>query len=388
MAPSNLHDFVILGGNFGGLGTAHTLLKHTIPALKKVHPSTSYHVTMVAPNTHFFYKICAPRTLAGPNLIPWEKAFYPIAENFKKYPSSSYTFIEGKAIGLDPATKTVTVETASKSTTQVQYSTLIIATGTTSNSALWTLNGSHENSIREMQGMHAALPKAKTILLAGGGPAGTETVGEIASRYRKAQITHLSGGSRLLSRLLPATSKAAEDKLKALGVSVVHNLQVRSATKLPSGKTELVLSDGSTRSVDVYIDSTGGSPNTSFLPASWLNERNQILTDPKTIRVTAPGADGIYAVGDAASYSNGGVMDANDAVAPMCSSIAIDLGARDVKQKIFKPLENSQFVPTGPKGGVGQIMGHRIPSFMVWAFKSRDFMVWMAPPVVNGNKWS
>ncbi|MCJ1413172.1 hypothetical protein MMC19_007276 [Ptychographa xylographoides] len=392
---SNTHEFLILGGNFAGISVAHYLLRHTIPSLTKLDDAKTYHVTLVSPSTHFFWKIGAPRSLATPDLIPLSKAFLPIADGFKEYSAEQYTIVNGTAVGLSSESRTVTVEMPTKDTRSISYSSLVIATGTSSPTAIWTLNGSHENSIKAMKDLHATLPSAKTILIAGGGPAGTETAGEIASLYPSAKTTILSGSTRLLSRLLPSTSKDVEVRLHKLGVEVIHNLRVKNIAKLgDGGKTELTFDDGSKRTVDVYIDSTGGKPNTSFVPASWLNERKQVLSDDKTLRLTPPGTEGIYVIGDAGSYSSGGIMDVNNAVAPVCSSMGIDIAksidekkAREFKQRIFKPIPDTQFVPTGPKGGVGQVFGWRVPSLAVWAFKSRTFLIDNAPGVVTGSAY-
>ncbi|MCJ1289017.1 hypothetical protein MMC34_000549 [Xylographa carneopallida] len=391
---SNHHEFLILGANFAGVGTAHYLLRHTIPALLKLDATRTYHVTLVSPSTHFFWKIGAPRTLASPDLIPLSKAFGPIADGFKEYSADQYSIETAAAVGLNPEKRTVTVELPSKDTKTLHYSTLIIATGTSSPSAVWTLNGSHENTINAMKELHATLPSAKTILIAGGGPAGTETAGEIGSLYPKAQTTILSGTSRLLPRLSKATSNDVQVRLKKLGVEVINGLRVTSIKKLVSGATELAFDDGTTRTVDVYIDSTGGKPNTSFLPKDWLNENGQVLNDDKSLRLTVPGSEGIYAIGDVGSYSHGGFMDVKDGVAPLCSSIAIDVAttidpsnAGGFKQKNFKWIPDTQFVPTGPKGGVGQVFGWRVPSLMVWAFKSRTFMVEKLPGAMKGEDY-
>ena len=416
-----------------GIGTAHYLLRHTLPSLQKL-TSAKYHVTLVSPSTHAFWKIGAPRSLASEDALPVDKVFLPISDGFKSYPAESYGFVQGAATGLNEGNKTVIV-TKGSSTTELPYNTLVIATGTTSNSALWTLHGEHEISIQAFKDLHAALPGAKTILIAGGGPAGTETAGEIAQLQPKAKTTLLSGGARLLPRLKPATSADAQKKLESMGVEVLHNVKV-SRSNLVDGKTyatELGFDNGETRNVDIYIDATGGKPNTGFLPQSWLTDSAKVDTDAKTCRSTK--AEGVYAVGDVGSYSHGGFLDVRDGVPVACSSIAIDIAAAHSqsgavtqkttskrtdspasttsyigwffsllyswvfffltarvtderpavpKQKYYKWLPDSQFVPIGSKQGVGQIMGWRIPSFIVTKVKGQTFMIEKFPGVPAG----
>lgn len=213
-------------------------------------------------------------------------------------------------------------------------------------------------------------------------------VGEIAYWYPKAELTILSGAKQLLPRLPPSIGAAAESKLAALGVKAIHNVRVVSAT--PNGKkTTLELSDNTVQIVDIYIDATGGLPNSKFLPSSWLNEKGKVITDPKTLRGPVTG---VYAVGDVASYSSGGVMDVLYGIRPLCSSIQIDLsassqGAAETKQLVYKPMKDTQVVPIGPKGGVGAIMGWRVPSLMVWLVKAKTYMIDKAPEAVSGKDY-
>ncbi|MCJ1335794.1 hypothetical protein MMC09_001068 [Bachmanniomyces sp. S44760] len=404
---SETHEILILGGNYAGVSVAHYLLRHTLTALDKANPSQKYHVTMVSPSTHFYHKIGAPRVLASPELIKFDQAFVPIADGFASYPKGSFTFVQGLAIATDAEKKMVTVSlgTDENGTTQaLPYNSLVIATGTKAASPIWTMTGSHQESIQAMQDLHKALPSAKTILIAGGGPAGVESAGEIGTLYPSASTTILSGSTRLLSRLSARNSAAAERKLTELNVKTINNgLKVTSATPINGGPaSELTFSDGSKSTVDIYIDATGGRPMTSFLPPTWLNEKGYVLTDPKTLRCTFPDSANIYAVGDVGSYSTGSVLDVILAVPAACSSIHIDLaglhapsektGANKAstaatKQRNYKAITDTQFVPIGPKGGVGQIFGWKIPSFFVWLLKSRDFMIGKAVGDARGERF-
>ncbi len=104
-------------------------------------------------------------------------------------------------------------------------------------------------------------------------------------------------------------------------------------------------------------------------------------------------AKGVYAIGDVASYSLGGVFDVIDAVRPLASSVLVDLsegkhdGAHGPKQIPFvqKTIKETQMVPIGPKGGVGVLFGWRIPSFMVWMAKARTYFIEKAPGAVEGK---
>ena len=178
-----VHNIVIIGASFAGLGTAHYLLNNTIPNLEKANgKSTTYKLTLVSPSTHFYYKLASPRLLASPDLIPLSKAFLPLKDGFKEYAPDRFELVIGEATAVDEEKKAVSVTDTygSSKVTTVPYATLILATGATGTSSIWNLKGSHENSVNALKEMHAALPKAKTVLIGGGGPAGVETAGQFA----------------------------------------------------------------------------------------------------------------------------------------------------------------------------------------------------------------
>ena len=219
--------------------------------------------------------------------------------------------------------------------------------------------------------------------------------GEVGTFFPKASSTILSGNERLLPRLRPAIGAEAQNKLAKLGVKTIHNVKVISSTRINTGQTMVKLSDQTTQTVDVYIDATGGRPNTAWLPSLWLNERGFVETDQETMRVKA--AKGVYALGDVASYSLGELSDVQDAVRPLTSSLVVDLmegrhsgtgtGPPGPKQIPFvqRAIRTTQVLPIGPKGGVGVILGWRVPSFFVWLVKARTYLIEFAPGALAGR---
>lgn len=383
---SSTHEIVLLGCHHGGLSVAHYLLRQVLPRLSELTPSTKYHLSIVAPHTEFFWNPAAPRHLLDGKLIPASDIYLSIAEGFKQYQADQFEFITGKAVSLNPDTKTVMLEGDKPLT----YSTLIIATGATSKSPLWQINSSQEENKAEFAKYIQALPSAKTVLILGGGAVGVETSGEISTHYPAAKVTLLSGSSRVLTKLSPGISATAENQLKAKKVEIIHNVRSVSETINDDGTTTVKLSDDTSTTADVVVDATGGKPNSSFLPSSWLDPRGYVLVDEKTLRLTAEGTSGVYALGDVASYSDGTILAAIMAAPSLGRSVGIDIAATAEKEfplapKDYKPMKDSLFVPVGPSGGVGWIMGWQLPSFLVWLIKSRTFLVWMAPGAVKGD---
>ncbi|KAH8650953.1 AMID-like mitochondrial oxidoreductase [Tricladium varicosporioides] len=385
-----MHNIVILGANFAGTGTAHYLLRHVLPNLDS-SLETSYKVTLISPSNHTFYKIAAARAIQGPTKEQLQKLFYSIPNAFTSYPVASFTFILGKAVGLDEKTQTLTIKTEKEET--IHYNSLIIATGTTSNSPLWTLHDSLADTISAFEDINTRLASAKLndILIVGGGAAGVETAGEVGYKFKgkRKTITLLSGTTELLPRYHhKGVSRAATSQLSALGVKITHNLRVISTSPLADGKTEMSLSDGSKKVVDLYIDATGGQPNTSFLPVSWLDNTRKVITETTTLRTPVKN---VYAIGDVASFSLGNIMDSTWAIPALCYSIYEDLsnGGKGLKEKRYKQITSAMcFIPIGAKGGVGALFGLQLPSWFVWLLKSRDYMIGWAPAVANGKAFT
>ncbi|KAJ8070665.1 hypothetical protein OCU04_001036 [Sclerotinia nivalis] len=414
-------EIVILGGNIGGVGAAHYLLRHTIPQLKRVDAMKSYHITLVTPNTSLFFKIASPRALINSTLIPETKIVRPLAEGFRKYNAKQFEIVQGIATSIDLANRSVivgfttsTTEGDASATTEkkLHYDSLLIATGTTSASALWTLHNDESLTTKALHSMHEQLPKAKTILVAGGGPVGIETSGEIASAFPTAKITLLSGGTRLLRKhkVTLATNAQAYLEHKA-HVEVLHNVRVVGSKKTADGATIVELSDGKEETVDLYIDATAGVPNSGFLPGEWLDESKRVITADAYFRVRGKSAGdeeakGVYVIGDVVAGSANTLMECDAQIPVACSALAVDAaGGKAVPKteglwgkffgdknagptlKEFKPMKDTIIVPVGRNGGVGMLFGFSMPSWFVKFAKGNKFLVELVDPMMSGEKW-
>lgn len=83
-----------------------------------------------------------------------------------------------------------------------------------------------------------------------------------------------------------------------MGVPVIYETKITSTQKLESGQTELTLSSGEKKVVDLYLSTVGLIQNTEFVPKELLNEKAEVVVD-EFFKVT--GAEDIWAAGDAAS---------------------------------------------------------------------------------------
>ncbi|KAK0630406.1 hypothetical protein B0T17DRAFT_528334 [Bombardia bombarda] len=402
-SATNPHQIVVLGGNFGGVGLVHTLLRHTLPALRRASKDQTYHVTLVTPNTQFYFKVSSPRAAVNPALLPEAKLWHSLAEAFSQYPAEQFTLVQAVATAVDAANRTVTISSKGQQQQTLPYDSLVISTGTTTTSPLWGLHDDESLTSAAYKTLQAGLATAKTVLVAGGGAVGVEVTGEIAAAFPSVQITLVSGGTRLLQRVVEKTGTKAENYLKKLNIKVIHNVTVTSAVpvdaKSGSAATTVTLSDGQSHAVDVYVDATGGRPNSGYLPATWLDKRGSVVTRDAYFRVKGTAdadAAGVYVVGDLVAGSNNTLMELGPMVQVACSAIAADItaklnnsgaGLKVPAVKEYKPMKDTIIVPIGTGGGVGLIMGWQAPSLMVRFTKGRTFLVEMVEQVVSGTYW-
>ncbi|PVH96752.1 FAD/NAD(P)-binding domain-containing protein [Periconia macrospinosa] len=422
MAKNN-HKIVVAGGNMGGVQISHYLLRKTIPSLHTLDPNTDYHLTLISPNTHFFFKIASPRALINATLIPTDKIFKPLAAAFQQY-GARFNHVQGKAVDMDVDTQEVLTSSSTGSYIRIKYDSLVIATGASTTSPLWSMNTTHEHTIAALRTLHSELPQAKTIVIAGGGPVGIETAGEVASAYPDAKVTLIGGkGGLLLPREKARLGMKAEDMLESLGVDVKLGLKLADANA-SSTTRPIPLSNGTSLSPSVFINATGPRTyNTSWLPPQWLNDDGQVLVSDAYFRVrsTSPSTNNVYVIGDAAAGYRRTAIELDAMVPTASSSIAIDIIAQrglkvmkarssslsssssftkdlvksvipskkiNVGEQIeFKPVKDTIVVSIGPKGGVGMMNGWALPNLMVKKGKAERFLLELVEPLVDGSKF-
>lgn len=405
------HQIVFIGGSYGALPPAHTLLTSVLPKLTST-TSQTYKITLISSSSDFYWKVGSPRTIVNPSALPISKVLLPIAPEFAKYSAEQFEFIHAFAEKLDPVAKVIALSTGMN----VHYDTLIIASGTSFISPIWSVANGSDATRTALEAIHARLPTAKSVLVAGGGAAGVETAGELGALYGKSkQITLLSGSTQLLSKLNNAkTGRMAQQKLESMGVKVVNDaLKVTSAER-EGEATVLKFSNGSVQSVDVFIEATGDRPNSKFVPEAWLNAKGFVKTEGTTLRLAVEGVKGVYCIGSVGSYSDGSIFDTTFAKNALVESIRLDLlelgmwlsflltapfycrhvltnviagKPENNKRKTYynKVRKDMQFVPVGPNGGVGSMYNFSVPSFVIKMAKSKDFFIGNAVKTVNGT---
>lgn len=402
---------VILGGSYGGVSAAHYLLKHTVPYLPD---KESYEVIIVSTSSQAMCRPACPRALISDDMFSQEKLFVDISKQFEKYPKGSFRFIHGKATKVDHTERTVSISLAVGDSEKFSFHALVIATGASTPSPLLGLNQDVDFLRTNWNTFRKALPTAKNIVIVGGGPAGIETAGELGEFLNgragwfssklenpKVSITVVNANSKILPALRPTIAKKAEEYLAKVGVTVVKNARVKTVmpqgagTDNPTTKATLTLEDGETLDADLYIPATGTKPNTDFIDEALLTADRRVDTNASTLRVDKAGSH-IYAIGDAASYARPAIHLILDAIPILCANIKRDLLLTSGKEKssvdedrVFKEdTRETHMVPIGKSVGVGAAMGYRLPSFLVWLIKGRDYWLWTTGNLWSGKQWT
>lgn len=124
-------------------------------------------------------QVICPRALISDHEFPQEKLFVNIPKAFEQYPQDNFRYVHSTATKLYHTDRSVEVSLAAGESEKITFLSLIIATGASTPTPLMGLNRD-ENFLRESWAeSRKALPEAKNIVIAGGGPAGVEVGGEL-----------------------------------------------------------------------------------------------------------------------------------------------------------------------------------------------------------------
>ncbi|OWP06974.1 hypothetical protein B2J93_7708 [Marssonina coronariae] len=370
MAPTSI---VILGGSFGGVSTAHRLFKQAAK-------TGEVKITLVSPSTYIYWNIATPRGIV-PGQFPDEKLFQPFLPGFKQY-GNLFEFVQGTAEKLDPAAKTVTVSTDAGEKV-LSYDELVLATGSrTKGDVPWKGRGSYEATRDALHDFQAKVKKAGSIVIGGAGATGVETAGELGFEYGKVKkITLISSGATVLAGTPASVSKTASAQLKKLNVTIKTSTKISGSATTADGKTELTLSDGTKMTTDLYLPTAGLIPNSSYIPATFLNQNGNVVVDEF---LHVQGTTDIWAVGDVSAVQRAQFM-LTDA---QSTHVAKNIGLGH-KGKPLLPYKVSDkdilATPIGRKAGTGHMGNMRLPSFMVNMMKGKTYFTQNLAPMANGT---
>ena len=171
-----MKHIVIVGGSYGGIGTAHRILKQGLKEAEE------FKITLITPNTHHYWNMASPRAVI-PGLLTDEELFQPIAPGFSHYPRGRFEFILATAERVNFEDRHVFVRQSSDVKT-VDYDLLILATGShmPANAPFKAL-GSTEATKDSLHALQRRVSSAKSIVVGGAGVSGVEIAAELGEVY-------------------------------------------------------------------------------------------------------------------------------------------------------------------------------------------------------------
>lgn len=387
---------LILGASYAGLSLTHHLLKHVLPSLP------DHKIVLVAPSKDVMCRPACPRAMLADEYFDQSKLFVDIRAQLAQYPSEKWEFVHGAAVEVDHVARTARIGSEGKEQV-IAFHALVIATGTSTPSPLLS-NGPFRKEAWDT--LRSSLPSARKIVVAGGGPTGVEVAGELGSHLnsgaqgRIVEIALVTSGDRILPSLRPVIAETAEKYLSNLGVKILTGTKVVSVEPENAGRDVAAttssaivsLSSGEELEADIFIPATGTRPNTAFLAKELLDENERVKTNAKTLRVDSVG-DRIYALGDCSNAFRPAVHNVLAAVPIISNNMAKDLhaaagvGVVNEDKLFIEDMRETQLVPIGRKKGVGAAMGWKLPSWLVWMIKGRDYWIWTTGKLWSGRQW-
>ncbi|CDO53998.1 hypothetical protein DV452_000692 [Geotrichum candidum] len=406
------HNIVIIGGSFAGIGIGHSLLKNIIPRLQADRQSL-IKVTLIAPSSEYLFTLAGLRALVEPELIDGNQLYHDFLPHFDQYrvkdkPNSGLHFVRGYVTSLDEVTKTLAVRlTDSGEETVMDYDSVIIATGArTATPELKLKDQSADQAKKAHKALAAKVAAANHIAIGGAGPVGVELSTDIREIFPDKKVTVYAGSRGVMSKVQPRFAKEAEERLKnEFKIDVVSGVRVKSAepTKNAAGEDRvlLTLTDGTTNAeADLYIPASGETPNTEFLPSTYLDSSGYLDTTPQLrVRNTKSTNARVYGLGDVTASSGGVVHDyffqAQVLKEILLQELALDeLPAEPImttpsgKPLAYEPqdpLAKNFVVTLGSRGGIAMTKGWRLPSWLVGWLRARDMSLSKSIMIASGK---
>ncbi len=214
-----------------------------------------------------------------------------------------------------------------------------------------------------------------TVLVAGGGFAGVETVAAVNDFMREAiaayprlspdmlRLVLVHSGQAILPELAPRLGAYAARELARRGVDI------RLGTRVTGISDEGVsLSDGTTLPAQTIVWSAGTAPNPLLAELPCRQERGRVLAD-ECLRVA--GWPNVWALGDCAQVPDGGggfhpptAQHALRQGRTVGRNIAAALAGRPARPFVFSTL--GQLAAIGRRTGVASILGLNFSGFLAW----------------------
>ncbi|KAK7676255.1 hypothetical protein QCA50_020796 [Cerrena zonata] len=311
---TGLTHFVVVGGSYAGINSAKAIFAEAEAA------KTPIKLTLVSASTHSYYNIAAPRYLVEPDLLD-EKITFDVEKSLRKHAEiNEFEFIYATVKEADFDLKT----------------------------------------------------SATNIAVIGGGSTGAETAGEIASAYPDKKI-HLYCGSGVLQHLGERASRDAKFQLENLNVNIIPNIYYTGIETLSDGKQKVIFNNDTSQTFDEVITAMAHVPNAEFVPDRFKNAKGYVKINEF---LALEEYNNVLAIGDVSDKSNGTLVDILFYQLPVLKKyIQKNVFKKNVIITPVKSHAPIEVVPLSRKGGVGVAWGWRLPNFVIWLMKSRNYSI-------------
>ncbi len=282
-------------------------------------------------NSHFYWNIAAVRAII-PGALKDEELLQPIEPGLAQYPAGSVEFVLGAATGIDAGAKSVKVNGDSDSSQRtIPYDYLVVATGSnaTASGLPWKASSSYEDLVGSLHRTAEQIKAASHIVVVGGGATGVEVCAEIRHEFKASKEVVLVNATQDLVGG-DSTASSIEKELRSMGVIIKMGVGASGTAKQPDGKTRVTLDNGESIETDLYLPTTGLTPNSDFLPAEFLNESKYVSVD-ECMRV--PAAENVWAAGDVVSRPFGSFLNTEAQVCHVC--LFLSSACADIKKLVL-----------------------------------------------------
>ncbi|CAO1618176.1 unnamed protein product [Parajaminaea phylloscopi] len=369
--PTKYRNVVIIGSHGGA---------HVARALAASVPQ-DVRLILIEKNDYGFYPPAALRAA----VVPGAETL-AVADFDAFFPSGSrHVVLRGTAVTALQE-KSVTIDGQFEGSSEVQFEYALLATGSTYQQPSRPTSTKKEEVLEKFRTMQADVKRAKSILIIGGGPVGTEFAGEVRALYADKKVTLVTKGPSLIEGFKPELGKRLLNTLKKSKVDVRLQTSldeipedVTPAQLLPEARS-FTLSDGTQVEADFVLFASGAKPNTALVAssgfASALDQQNRVKVDPKTLRALDAKLGFYFAIGDCNDAPGPNTAVALMAQAPVAvAGLQQLLSGKGKAAKSYKEPPQILMVSYGPKDGQGVMMGLSVPSWFTAMVKSKSLFV-------------
>ncbi|PWY89881.1 apoptosis inducing factor [Aspergillus heteromorphus CBS 117.55] len=318
-SPSPEYRVLIVGGSYGGLCAALTLLDLSHGKVARFNFTENaqpparqipMQITVVDERDGFYHLIGSPQALASEEYASktWTKfADIPALQ------SPSVRFVQGSVSSVDCQTKIAQIlDTETQETRKEKYDFLIASSGLRRGFPTVPQSLRREEFLSETRTNVDAIRHAQDgVVVIGGGAVGVEIATELRTLYPTQKITLIHSRDRLLSaEPLPTDFQdRVASVVRDSGVKLILGQRVISTATIETegGRKiwHLTLTNGRSIYAGHVMNAVSKSvPTSSYLPQEALDQEGYVPILPSTqFPPTVPNATQHFAIGDLASWS-------------------------------------------------------------------------------------